>query len=102
MWHCWYEADGKFLLTCALPDPELAREPEGAGAGIRAQWRRALHANDLPLAARLVREHPSAFAARRLYVPLYGPPAEDLVQAERLARAAMCLRQPACVVAFDR
>lgn len=105
MWHCWYDADGKFLLTCALPDPGLvgeAGEEAGTGDAIRARWRRALHANELGLAARLVRLHPLEFTARRLYIPLYGPPAQDLVQAERLARAAMCFRQPACVVAFDR
>jgi hypothetical protein len=103
-WHCWYDADGKFQLTCALPDDDfLAVAIDGAneGGAIRARWRRALQSNELALAARLVRDHPVEFAARRMYIPLYGPPASDLRQAERLARAVTCRRQPACVVAFD-
>ena len=73
----------------------------GDAGAIRARWHAALQANDLALAARLVRDHPAPFAARRIYIPLYGPPAGDLRQAERLARAVMCRRQPACIVAFD-
>lgn len=105
VWHCWYDADGRFQLTCELPDPALVQQPTEDGdiaEAVRAQWRRALHSNEFGLAARLVRGHPVAFAARRVYIPLYGPPEQDMIQAERLARAAMCARRPACVVAFDR
>ena len=101
LWHCWYDADGKFQLTCAMPDQEVTPVASGDAGAIRARWHAALQANDLALAARLVRDHPAPFAARRIYIPLYGPPAGDLRQAERLARAVMCRRQPACIVAFD-
>lgn len=95
VWHCWYEADGKFQLTCDLP------QSAPAGETLNKEWRRALDSNELVLAARLVRQNPSEFAARRMYIPLFGPPAQDLHQAERLARAVMCWRQADCVVAFD-
>lgn len=104
VWNCWYDADGGFRLTCDLPDPELAWEPVPDGSEsevLRAQWRDAVLSNQPSLAASLVRRHPVEFAAMRVYIPLYGPPDEDLRRAQRLARAVLCARHPLCSVAFD-
>jgi hypothetical protein len=105
VWHCWYEGDGNFALTCLLPKAELMDRGGFDGAeqlALQARWRERLEAGALAEAAHLVREHPESFAGQWMRIPLYSDPfEEDMAFARRLALAAMCGAGPGCAVAFD-
>ncbi len=102
VWHCWYESSGIYRIRCLAP--ASAGSPAAAGD---ERWRaeelrqELLVSGEAEEATRLVRSMPASFSGTSIDIPIYAPPYRGVEFSERLAKAVMCGRQPACRIAFD-